>query len=64
MVAALMLGVVSAAMANGSKLNGVWFKLPVQAKGHSVNPVDGSFRSLNFPFPAYLHFVWDAANNR
>ncbi len=52
-----------AAWANGPKLDGVWFKLRGQAKGHSVNWDDGSFRTLNFSFPAYLHFSWDQAHN-
>jgi hypothetical protein len=62
LVVALLLTVVSAAMANGPKLDGVWFKVKVQAKGYSVDPTTGEYSKLNLSFPVYMKFWWEPLN--
>ncbi len=59
---AAVLGAMSIPMAAAQSLDGVWFKVKVQTKGHSVDKSTGVYGTRNLAITSYVQFHWNSIN--
>jgi hypothetical protein len=55
----LMVLAMSIPIASAQILDGAWFKMKLNAKGHKYNSITGNSHSYNFSVPVYLYLKWD-----